>query len=229
MASQQPQPPPATVPTPEVQPPTTAPASIPDVAPQPTDTPIPEPVLTLSNCLIRPYHPLDAAQMAAAANTPLVSRFMRNTFPHPYDLSHADSWISLSLSASPIRNFGIYSLDSSTFLGSIGVTPLPDNEYRTYELGYWIAPQAWGKGVATEAVRGFVAWVFGEWEECLRVEARVVEGNGGSEKVLAKVGFVREGFRRGCVWSNAGERLGMAIWGLLKEECLGKGEGTGEA
>jgi hypothetical protein len=46
-------------------------------------TPTPEPLLTLSKCIIRRYHPSDAEAAARAANNPNVARYMTNGFPHP--------------------------------------------------------------------------------------------------------------------------------------------------
>lgn len=57
------------------------------------------------------------------------------------------------------------------------------------ELTYWIAPRLWGRGIATAAVRAFLAQ-----EEPLRpLFGRVAEGNPGSARVLEKNGFVRVG------------------------------------
>ncbi|KAH8910623.1 acyl-CoA N-acyltransferase [Coniochaeta sp. PMI_546] len=191
--------------------------------PQPTPIPIPTPILTLPNCLIRAYHPVDAEQMALAANSPLIAKNMRNTFPSPYTLDSANYWINLSTSTPPIRNFAIYSPDAQTFLGGIGLRPLEDVECRTYEIGYWIAPAAWGRGLATEALKAFSRWAFETFGDLLRLEAGVFATNEASGKVLSKAGFVHEGTRRRAIWKN-GEVLDIRIYGLLREECLGEGK-----
>lgn len=188
---------------------------------QPTSLPIPPPILTLPNCVIRAYHPQDAEQMAVAADSPLIAKNMRNTFPSPYTLDSANSWINLA-TTTPTRNFGIVSPDGQTFLGGVGLRPLVDVECRTYEIGYWIAPAAWGRGLATEAVKGFSRWAFETFEDLLRLEAAVFATNEASEKVLRKCGFVHEGTRRRAIWKN-GEVLDLKLYGLLREECLGEG------
>ncbi|XP_010469639.1 PREDICTED: uncharacterized protein LOC104749663 [Camelina sativa] len=64
------------------------------------------------------------------------------------------------------------------------------------EIGYVLARKYWGKGFATEAVRLVTAEIFKEFPEIERVEALVDVENVGSQKVLEKVGFTREGVMR---------------------------------
>ncbi|CAN6843018.1 unnamed protein product [Brassica oleracea var. botrytis] len=67
------------------------------------------------------------------------------------------------------------------------------------EIGYVTARSPrhptgyWGKGFATEAVRLVTAEVFKEMPEVERLEALVDVDNVGSQRVLEKVGFTREG------------------------------------
>ncbi|KAL1543263.1 hypothetical protein AAHA92_20263 [Salvia divinorum] len=81
-------------------------------------------------------------------------------------------------------------------VGSISVTPGSGTRSSTAELGYVVAFEHWGKGVATEAVRIVASTIFQEWPLLQRLEAFVDPDNGGSQKVLEKAGFVREGLLR---------------------------------
>ncbi|XP_057771666.1 uncharacterized protein LOC130991448 [Salvia miltiorrhiza] len=78
-------------------------------------------------------------------------------------------------------------------VGSISVTPGPGGRA---ELGYVVAFEHWGKGIATEAVRMVASTIFREWPLLRRLEAFVDADNGRSQKVLEKAGFVREGLLR---------------------------------
>jgi len=202
-----------------------APSSQPEPQPQPQPTtplpPVPAPIITLANCLIRAYHPSDAEKMAMAANSLDIAKNMRNTYPYPYTLENAHYWINFANSASPVLNFGIYSPDQDNFLGGIGLRAGADIECRTYEVGYWIAPAAWGRGLATEALKGFCRWAFETFGGVLRLEASVFATNEASSRVLGKAGFMHEGTRRSAVWKS-GEVLDIKIFGLLREECLGE-------
>lgn len=64
------------------------------------------------------------------------------------------------------------------------------------EIGYVLARKYWGKGFATEAVRLVTAEIFKEYPEIERLEALVDVDNVGSQRVLEKVGFTREGVMR---------------------------------
>jgi len=73
------------------------------------------------------------------------------------------------------------------------------------EFGYWVAVPFWGRGVATEAVRAVIPYLF----EALgpeRVQAHVMTPNAASARVLEKAGLTYEGtirsavLRRGRFW-----------------------------
>jgi ribosomal-protein-alanine N-acetyltransferase len=67
--------------------------------------------------------------------------------------------------------------------------------HHTMELGYWLAEPFWGKGYTVEACRAVLEHVFEEYEP-ERVQARVIDGNHASARVLAKLGFREEGTLR---------------------------------
>ncbi|MGM1061714.1 GNAT family N-acetyltransferase [Saccharothrix sp. Mg75] len=68
------------------------------------------------------------------------------------------------------------------------------------ELGYWVAPAAWGCGYASEATRAVVAEVFARgFAE--RLVARHLDANTASGRLLEKLGFVRHHVVDGLVYS----------------------------
>ena len=56
------------------------------------------------------------------------------------------------------------------------------------EVTYWIAPARWGQGLASRALRAFLAH-----ESTRPLYGRVASHNGASAKVLARAGFVEVG------------------------------------
>ncbi|KAF3016231.1 hypothetical protein E8E14_012069 [Neopestalotiopsis sp. 37M] len=175
-------------------------------------------IVTTDKCFVRPYAMSDAQVMAEAANHPEISRFMRNRFPFPYTLEDAESWINLSSQRDPRVNFCIC-LNDGTYAGGIGLVPSDpkDTECRTWELGYWLAKEQWGKGITTAAVKGFCKWAFATFPDLYRLEAGVYEANDGSMKVLERVGFLREGVRRKAIF-KFGEAWDVTMFGLLRDE-----------
>ncbi|KAF5177214.1 Acyl-CoA N-acyltransferases (NAT) superfamily protein [Thalictrum thalictroides] len=81
-------------------------------------------------------------------------------------------------------------------IGRISVKPHSGNERCRGDLSYVVASKYWGKGVATKAVSMVVASIFEEWPHLERLEALVEVENIGSQKVLEKAGFKREGVLR---------------------------------
>lgn len=209
----------------------------------------PTPIYVGTRVLIRPYSPADIPSIAREANDPLVARYMRNLFPSPYTTADAEAWIDIATARKPLRNFALCDAASTQgggggYVGGIGLKVMGDVECRTMEIGYWMGPDHWGKGIATEALAAFSRWAFetvrvpveGEAEEdkegggdgaekgleLLRLEAGVFDGNVGSRRVLEKAGYTFEGTRRRAVWKN-GQVLDIHIYSLLREECLGGG------
>jgi ribosomal-protein-alanine N-acetyltransferase len=89
---------------------------------------------------------------------------------------------------------------------------------RTAEVGYWIAPEYWGKGYATEAV-GLVCEIAFVRYNLRRLYARVRANNVGSQRVLEKNGFKKEGRLRKHEYDPAdGKYYDVYIYGLLRKE-----------
>ena len=134
--------------------------------------------------MLRPGWIEDAPELARAMGYHEVVRNLGRA-PWPYTLGDAQAFLS-----SPERlrktSFLICALEdgSSRIVGGIGFGPY-DNE--PYEMGYWITPDAWGRGYATEAGQAVIAMA-----RTLRVP-RLAAGhyidNPASGRVLRKLGF----------------------------------------
>jgi RimJ/RimL family protein N-acetyltransferase len=70
------------------------------------------------------------------------------------------------------------------FVGTIGSFTMEGER----EVTYWIAPDRWGQGLATQALRAFLAI-----ETTRPLHGRVAAHNLGSAKVLTRAGFVEIG------------------------------------
>ena len=81
-------------------------------------------------------------------------------------------------------------------IGDVSVTANSGNDRCRGELGYVLGSKYWGKGIATQAVKMVAETIFKEWPHLERLEALVDVENVGSQRVLEKVGFQREGILR---------------------------------
>ena len=100
-------------------------------------------------------------------------------------------------------------------VGIIGLNDVTDR-IGMAELGYWLTPDAWGNGYATDAAQRLTEYAFQE-RRFHRVYAKVFVGNEGSQRVLEKTGFQREGTLRDH-WFRDGRYEDVYIYGLLEGE-----------
>jgi RimJ/RimL family protein N-acetyltransferase len=99
----------------------------------------------------------------------------------------------------------------------VGTVGMHVNEtWGTGELGYMVAPEAWGEGYCTDAVRTICRYAFRE-RRLDKVVAEAYATNPGSQRVLEKVGFQREGVHRQEAFVG-GERVDLLHFGLLADE-----------
>jgi RimJ/RimL family protein N-acetyltransferase len=90
-----------------------------------------------------------------------------------------------------------------------------DAERGIVELGYWLFPEARGRGVATRTARLLAEHAFELGIQ--RVAAYVNVGNVASERVLRRAGFKREGVVRSLPKPN-GTRVDKTLYSLLPGE-----------
>jgi ribosomal-protein-alanine N-acetyltransferase len=88
-----------------------------------------------------------------------------------------------------------------------------DPHHRKAEVGFWIFPQYWNKGIATEALKAVIDYCQKQ-KNIHRLEAFVEEGNVASMKVLDKLGFEHEGTYKECEFKN-GKFIDLRIYGLI--------------
>jgi RimJ/RimL family protein N-acetyltransferase len=83
-------------------------------------------------------------------------------------------------------------------------------------IGYWLAPHARGRGVATHAVRLICGWAF-EDLRLARLELTCGPDNLASQRVAERCGFTREGVLRSHLPFKGGRR-DTVIFSLLPGE-----------
>jgi len=118
--------------------------------------------------------------------------------PSPYTLADAlgflgradDHWVH-----GTHLHLAITSADTGLLLGNIVLKDI-DWSYRRAEVGYWLARDARGNGVASTAVVGLTAWAFGELG-LDTIELRAAVGNLASQAVARRSGYLHMGMEPG--------------------------------
>jgi len=81
-------------------------------------------------------------------------------------------------------------------------------------VGYWLRPEARGRGAATVAVQLIARWAFDELG-VQRLELTTAPGNVASQRVAERAGFTREGILRGLVATRNNGRRDGVLFSLL--------------
>ena len=93
-----------------------------------------------------------------------------------------------------IRRLAIISDVSGELIGTIGFHTVSDVN-RTAEIAYDLAPDYWGKGIASAVCSAVTQWSFSAFE-FVRVQGTVLETNVSSARVLQKCRYRHEGLLR---------------------------------
>jgi RimJ/RimL family protein N-acetyltransferase len=132
---------------------------------------------------LRPPVEQDAAAIISIAGDWEVARRLARV-PHPY--TDADVRFFLDHVVPNEPTWAILCRHTRRLIGMIGLAPSPDR--RSAELGYYIARDHWGRGIATEAALTIVR-VGLESFGFLKLTSGYHADNPASGRVLAKLGF----------------------------------------
>jgi len=140
----------------------------------------------LPDVALAPWMPTHREQLRAAADDVRIPVYMTDRFPHPYRIEDASEFIASCLEHRPPRNYAV--LVRGEVAGGVGGEQYGDILVGTAEIGWWLAPEHWGRGITTAVVRRFVRHCFENlgWR---RVEAGVMGPNTASARVAEKAGL----------------------------------------
>jgi ribosomal-protein-alanine N-acetyltransferase len=115
--------------------------------------------------------------------------------PFPYTREDAEKWIGFCIESAAQRarphQFAVRRADGF-LVGGVGLMLHSGTSQHRAELGYWMARDHRGRGVATAGARAMVRYAFGDLG-LRRIEATSSPHNLASHCVLEKAGFQREG------------------------------------
>ena len=112
---------------------------------------------------------------------------------------------------------GIWLKATNTFIGNIWIEP-NKWEVPSFELGYYIDKGYTGKGLATEAAKRAVKFIF----EKLKAHKIIIltrDTNKPSYKLAERIGFIKEGHIRENI-KDGDRRIGLFHYSLLRNEYL---------
>jgi 8-oxo-dGTP diphosphatase len=141
---------------------------------------------------LRPLRVEDAPAIHALVGAWQVARWTAN-IPHPYQPGMAEAWIAENQGECERGESLVFAIErraDRAFIGAIGLGF--DMAANAAEAGYWIGMPYWGRGYATEALRGLLRLAFGRLG-LARVMASAMVDNHASMRVQEKAGLVHTG------------------------------------
>ncbi len=171
-----------------------------------------EPVIEAGVCTLRPWRADDLDALVRHADSPDVSRCLRDRFPSPY--TRADGETFLRACAEPHDDWRFAIEVAGEAVGGLGFHPGEDVHRHSAEVGYWLGTALWGRGIAVAALRAAVPAAMAHFG-LYRVFAGVYSSNPTSMRVLEKVGFVREAVLR-CAAVKRDELLDVAVYAVVR-------------
>lgn len=173
----------------------------------------PDPPLADAQIALRPWTHDDIPAIVHSCNDPLLPRFIP-VIPVPYTESDAEQFIARG-SGQLELHLAIADSNGGAMLGSVGVSVKPDDP-AIAEIGYWLAPEARGRGAATRALVLLSRWVLRELPVA-RLQLTTDVENTASQRVAERGGFVREGILRAW-YDRRGERRDAVMFSLVPGE-----------
>lgn len=152
--------------------------------------------LRTKRLILRPPVAADIDRLVDVADDRRIARNLTSAFPHPYTRDDAVAFVESApkglaiVPIEPIESLG------PGMVGVVGGNDLGGDGPREYEgvhsFGYWLHPDAWGHGFATEAATAYLDHI-AQTKRPRRFEAGVYGWNPASGRVLEKLGFQLEG------------------------------------
>jgi RimJ/RimL family protein N-acetyltransferase len=178
-----------------------------------------DPRLTDGTVGLRWFRPEDAADVARACDDPVTARWL--PVPVPYTLEDGRTYVEQVAPSGwadgTSATFAVVDATDGGLLGDISLKLPHRDPLRFGEVGYWTAPWARGRGVASRAAGLVADWGLRELG-LNRVELLAEVGNAASQRVAEKAGFVREGVVRRARPARDGSGLDMVLFGRTLAE-----------
>ena len=148
---------------------------------------------------LRPFKLSDSPRLVELANNENIARNLRDGFPNPYTIEHAEAFFRKFMDLEPQTFFAIEY--KGEYVGNISLSKGSDVYRKSAEVGYFIGEDYWNKGIATAALNLVCDYGFKNLD-IVRIHTGVYEHNLASRRVLEKCGFINEGTFKMAVYKR---------------------------
>lgn len=165
------------------------------------------PVLCDGVLRLRPWVAGDARFLQEASEDPAIQRYSMSR-SQPFTAEEAQdelgscesTWLTIDDLGRPTGSLVIVDAVTGAPLGQCGVDGWSPGDVA--QIGYWLTPEARGRGIATRAVVQLTNWLFALGAS--RIFLTVVEDNRASMRVAQRAGFLPKGATgEQSIWNGA--------------------------
>lgn len=178
----------------------------------------PDPPLVDGVVALRPWCRSDAPQRFEGFSDPLCLRFswpLVEPFTEAHVVGNFDEQEEARLRGEELNFAVVDATDLDRVWGGASVYDVDLDPARA-AVGYWLAPDARGRGVATRTLRLLARWAF-DHLAIARLELTCAPDNVASQRVAERGGFVCEGVLRSHIRFKGGRR-DTVLFSLLPGE-----------
>ena len=147
--------------------------------------------LKTERLLLRPFKLSDIDAVLEYASDPQWATH----YPGPYNRKRAEYTVAFAVSTPRDKGAVFAIVYDGRVTGLVSLNVDPDDRERKAELGYDIARNVWGRGLAIEAAWAVCDWGFREYA-LAKIFAGADARNRRSQRVMEKLGMTREAVHR---------------------------------
>ena len=173
--------------------------------------------LRTERLLLRPFSLSDIDAVLDYASDPEWATY----YPRPYGRGRAEYVVAHAVLTSTDKGATFAVVCDGRVVGLVSLRVDPEDEDRKAELGYDIAREMWGRGIAPEAASAVCDWAFREYG-LAKVYTLADARNDRSLRVMEKLGMKREAVYR-TDEVERGERVDGVSYAVLRSEWSGPG------
>ncbi|MCY7418610.1 MAG: GNAT family N-acetyltransferase, partial [Chloroflexi bacterium] len=176
--------------------------------------------LTVDGLLLRPWHADDAPAVQAACQDPDIAHWL--ALPDQFGPDEAMAFIEDANGMGRDGTgtpFAVVDVTSDQLLGAVTRFG-PEGHVSTF--GCWVAPEARGRGVGSQALQLLAEWTFAT-TPTVRIDGSIMVGNEASERMVLRLGWQREGILRAYHLRSDGAPVDCVVYSILRGDASASG------
>ena len=171
------------------------------------------PILKTERLLLRRFSDTDLPKVFEGLSHPEVIRYYGVSFDSLEATKEQMKWFADIEREGTGIWWAVCSKDNRIFYGAGGLNSI--GKHRKAEIGFWLLPAFWGKGIMKEAVPLIVDYGFSKLH-LHRIEGLVESDNQNCKNAMSKLDFQHEGTMRDCEVKN-GKFISLEIYARLNK------------